>query len=538
MKKINQYILGLGLVALSLSTFTSCEEETEPTSYATTKQLQRSSEATEALLSAIPASLNTVWDRSYHFSYSYGSMMKIRDVMTADEALSESDYNQYRHWIQSYYIGRDYITTQFIWNKFYNMVLTTNNLIGAVNPESATTQQLGFLGVAYAFRAMFYLDMARMYEFLPNEKFPDGKNSDGNVVTNLTCPIVKAGMSKEDARKNPRATREDMKKFIEGDLNDAEKYIIKLADTRDKTLPDLACIYGLKARLYMWVEDYAKAEEYAKKAIATTKVAPVSKAVALNPSTGFNTTTPWMWGSNQTADAATVKTGIINWTSWMSNETIFGYAGAGGVYCMIGKELYDRISDTDWRKLYWKAPSGSALADQVPFLKASYKKSLPVYASIKFRPGQGNDGESSIAAACAYPLMRVAEMYFIEAEAAAQQNKLAEAKTVLNKIMQTRDANYNSQLTDKESLIEEIVFQKRVELWGEGQSFFDIKRLNYSVKRAYKGTNFYELCRFNTNGRPAWMNICIVSTEENNNSAVKGYNNPDPSGLYTPVINP
>lgn len=290
MKKINQYILGLGLVALSLSTFTSCEEETEPTSYATTKQLQRSSEATEALLSAIPASLNTVWDRSYHFSYSYGSMMKIRDVMTADEALSESDYNQYRHWIQSYYIGRDYITTQFIWNKFYNMVLTTNNLIGAVNPESATTQQLGFLGVAYAFRAMFYLDMARMYEFLPNEKFPDGKNSDGNVVTNLTCPIVKAGMSKEDARKNPRATREDMKKFIEGDLNDAEKYIIKLADTRDKTLPDLACIYGLKARLYMWVEDYAKAEEYAKKAIATTKVAPVSKAVALNPSTGFNTT--------------------------------------------------------------------------------------------------------------------------------------------------------------------------------------------------------------------------------------------------------
>ena len=538
MKKINQYILGLGLVALSLSTFTSCEEETEPTSYATTKQLQRSSEATEALLSAIPASLNTVWDRSYHFSYSYGSMMKIRDVMTADEALSESDYNQYRQWIQSYYIGRDYLTTQFIWNKFYNMVLTTNNLIGAVNPESATTQQLGFLGVAYAFRAMFYLDMARMYEFLPNEKFPDGKNSDGNVVTNLTCPIVKAGMSKEDARKNPRATREDMKKFIEGDLNDAEKYIIKLADTRDKTLPDLACIYGLKARLYMWVEDYAKAEEYAKKAIATTKVAPVSKAVALNPSTGFNTTTPWMWGSNQTADAATVKTGITNWTSWMSNETVFGYAGAGGVYCMIGKELYDRISDTDWRKLYWKAPNGSALADQVPFLKASYKKSLPVYASIKFRPGQGNDGESSIAAACAYPLMRVAEMYFIEAEAAAQQNKLAEAKTVLNKIMQTRDANYNSQLTDKESLIEEIVFQKRVELWGEGQSFFDIKRLNYSVKRAYTGTNFYELCRFNTKGRPAWMNICIVSTEENNNSAVKGYNNPDPSDLYTPVINP
>ena len=537
MKKINQYILGLGLLVLSLSAFTSCEEETEPaTSYATTNQMQRSSAATEALLSAIPSSLNTVWDRGYHYSWGYGSIMKIRDVMTADEALSERAYNQYAQWIECSGIGRDYAVTQFIWNYFYKMVLTTNNLILAVDPGTATTQQLGYLGAAYAFRAMFYLDMARMYEFLPNEKFPDGKNSDGNVVTNLTCPIVKAGMSKEDARKNPRATREDMKKFIEGDLNNAEQNIDKLTDTRDNTLPDKACVYGLKARLYMWVEDYAKAEEYAKMAIAAAKVTPVTKADALNPTTGFNTTAPWMWGSNQTADAATVKTAILNWTSWMSNETTFGYNGAGAVHCMIGKELYDRISDTDWRKLYWKAPASSPLAGQVPYLKASYKTALSTYASIKFRPGQGNDGEPSVAAACAYPLMRVEEMYFIEAEAAAQQNKLADAKTVLNNIMQTRDANYNCLLTDKDAIIEEIVFQKRVELWGEGQSFFDIKRLNYSVKRGYAGTNFYELGRYNTNGRPAWMNLCIVITEENNNSAVKGYNNPDPSSRDTPYI--
>ena len=83
-------------------------------------------------------------------------------------------------------------------------------------------------------------------------------------------------------------------------------------------------------------------------------------------------------------------------------------------------------------------------------------------------------------------------------------------------------------------MIDEIVFQKRVELWGEGQIFFDIKRLNMSVTRGYPGTNHPEARRYNTVGRPAWMNFCIVRSEKNNNAALEGYENPDPSGLYTP----
>lgn len=46
-----------------------------------------------------------------------------------------------------------------------------------------------------------------------------------------------------------------------------------------------------------------------------------------------------------------------------------------------------------------------------------------------------------------------------------------------------------------------------------------------SVTRGYSGTNFSDERRFNTNGRPAWMNICIVQTEENNNAALIGYEN-------------
>ena len=85
---------------------------------------------------------------------------------------------------------------------------------------------------------------------------------------------------------------------------------------------------------------------------------------------------------------------------------------------------------------------------------------------------------------------------------------------------------------------EKIVYQKRIELWGEGQSFFDIKRLNMSVTRGYEGTNFGDATRFNTNGRPAWMNLTIVRLEEDNNPALKGWNNPDPSEAYSKWVEP
>ena len=128
--------------------------------------------------------------------------------------------------------------------------------------------------------------------------------------------------------------------------------------------------------------------------------------------------------------------------------------------------------------------------------------------------------------------MRVEEMYFIEAEAAAQQNP-AEGVNLLNSFMQSyRDASYRCLKSSKEDVVEEIVFQKRVELWGEGQSFFDVKRLNMPVTRGYAGTNHQEIARFNTTTRPAWMNICIVLNEEDNNQALIGFGNPDPSDVY------
>lgn len=99
-----------------------------------------------------------------------------------------------------------------------------------------------------------------------------------------------------------------------------------------------------------------------------------------------------------------------------------------------------------------------------------------------------------------------------------------------------RNGLYRFAGTSQKDIIDEIVFQKRVELWGEGQSYFDIKRLNISVTRATSGSNFESYARMNTTGRPAWMNFVIVRSEGQNNAAVREWNNPSTDGCYSPIM--
>lgn len=534
MKKISFFLLGACLSS-TLWMGTSCIDETFPTNGATEEQLGSSAKATEALLWAMPAYLNkfaVMGSGAPHYDWGYGSIMHIRDVMTEDMPIvySGSGYDWYSSWETNKGQDENKLSVQFIWNYYWKFVQTSNNIISAVDPEKATEIQLGYLGAGYGFRALAYLDLAQMFEFLNNDKTA-AVNKAGNNVLNLTVPITREGTTEEQARNNPRVSREEMGAFILEDLDNAEKYIVNLT-TATKTLPHLGAIYGLKARCYMWLGAYPQAKEYARKAISAAGVSPMSESQCLSLTKGFNDLSCWMWGSQLMAEDDQVQTGIVNWTSWMSNETNYGYSGVEP-YLMINKAMYERIGDSDFRKKYWKAPKGTALDGKTPFISAATGAKLADYSSVKFRPNEGNMAVFDVGSASAFPLMRVEEMYFIEAEAAAHVNA-ADGKTLLETFMKTyRDSEYVCTNAD---VVDEIVFQKRVELWGEGLTFYDVKRLNMSVTRGYSGTNFHDLARLNTTGRPAWMNFSIVATEKNNNAALIGFENPDPTDVYTPWV--
>ncbi|MBQ8273363.1 MAG: RagB/SusD family nutrient uptake outer membrane protein [Bacteroidaceae bacterium] len=533
MKKIFKYLGSSAAVAACALTLTGCVEETLPQSdMATDEIVAESTSATEGLANGMPAYVTDVWSTSSHCYFGYPAEMIVRDMLTGDYThVGETGYSHFISWNRNQYMGQDYMKQQFHWNYYYGFLSSVNGVIRAIDEETAAPGPLGYLGTALAYRAMLYLDLARMYEFLPNDKFPDGKNSEGNTVLNLTVPIVDHLITEKEAEDNPRATREEMFAFILGDLDKAEKYIVNQTNTNNNSMPDLACVYGLKARLYMWVEQYDKAKEFARKAISAAKVAPISEARALGLTTGYNTSSDFMWCANQNSETYAVQTGIINWTSWVSNQTTFGYTGASTMlHVVMDKSMYERISDTDWRKKQWVAPAGSALEGQTPFMSDLDKETMPAYASVKFRPNAGDAEDYLTGAASAVPLMRVEEMYFIEAEAAEHVAAGTGIALLTDFMKQYRDPAY---AYAGEDAIDEIVFQKRVELWGEGHTFFDIKRLDMSVTRGYEGTNWQDTqSLLNTNGRPAWTNYVIVKTEAANNAALVNFNNPDPSDLY------
>lgn len=535
MKKIFKYLGSSASIAICALSLTGCVEETLPQSDVATDQVvAESTSATEGIANGMPAYASDVWSTSSHCYFGYPAEMIVRDMLTGDYThVGETGYSHFIGWGRNQYMGQDYMRQQFHWNYYYGFLGSVNGVIRAIDEETAAAGPLAYLGTALAYRAMLYLDLARMYEFLPNDIFTDGKNSEGTTVLNLTVPIVDHLITEEEAKNNPRVTREEMFDFILADLDKAEKYIVNLTNRSSNSMPDLACVYGLKARLYMWVEDYAKAQEFARKAIDAATVAPYTESLALNLSTGYNRYSDFMWSIVQNSETYAVQTGIINWTSWVSNQTTFGYTGAAtSLYVVIDKSMYERISDTDWRKKQWVAPAGSALEGQTPFMSEGDASSMPAYASVKFRPNSGDAEDYLIGASSSVPVMRVEEMYFIEAEAAEHVAAGTGIALLTDFMKQYRDPAYAFKGDDA---IDEIVFQKRVELWGEGHTFFDIKRLNMSVTRGYEGTNWQDTqSQLNTNGRPAWTNYVIVATEAANNAALVNYNNPDPSDAYAP----
>jgi hypothetical protein len=104
--------------------------------------------------------------------------------------------------------------------------------------------------------------------------------------------------------------------------------------------------------------------------------------------------------------------------------------------------------------------------------------------------------------------MRHEEMMLVKAEAMCMQGKYAQARSVLVELMAERDPNYSiSSIADANTLtmndpngpttpasgsvtlLDEIILQRRIELWGEVGRIMDIKRLKTGFSRNFEGTN-------------------------------------------------
>ena len=548
MKAIYKAILA---AALSAPLLTGCIEDVTPTSGIIQTQLDGNPNALEALVWAVPGHMNKVGTiTNTHFDIGYGGLMIIRDLQTADYVHSSlgANYDHFRQCEEVRGMGEDYRVQQFCWNWSYNHILAINKIIASIDPETTDATQRMWLASAYAWRAWTYLDLGRYYEALPTDVYQLD-----DLVLGLTVPIVTENTTEADNRKNPRVSHEEMVEFIIGDLDKAVAYFGEAADVPEgKVLPSLAVAYGLYARTYLWDASfqaeikqdeaaaeagYAEAKKYADLAISTCGGKPLTRDEWLSTTSGFNSPSnnSWMFCAQYVSEDTGAKAPNVSFCGWAAPEKTYGYACAR-LKCFpeIGAELYNRMSDRDWRKLAFRAPEGSGLYGQEAVISREFAdvNFIQPYIGFKFRPG-GGAMDNTAGAVVAYPLMRVEEMYFISLECEIRAN-LAAGKAAFESWMKTyRYPAYRCYANAEEDVIEELIFQKRVEFWGEGLSLFDIKRLDYPVVRYYDGTNFYNDMLLNTERRPAWMNYVITRQEIDSNTGIpKALNNPSPDGLY------
>ncbi len=530
-------ILKISIAALaSAALLSGCIKETFPTDRATSDQLAGSSTALEAMVKGIPTALIqprslSAYDKM-HWNFALPAIHLATDSAAGEIVITgDTGYDWFSQWGANNSLGDNYAVGDLPWKNFFFKQKAAYDIISTIDPEALTTATKHVLGFAYAYRASFYLDLVRIYEFKEN------KYTSGDGVVGLAVPIVTETTTEAEAKANPRATAAEVyEKVIFPDLEKAAAYLSDYS-AADPYTPSLAMVYGLQARAYLErgtsdndSEAYKKAAEYARKAITTSGCTPLTQAQWEDPTTGFNSATAnnsWIWGLPITSDNVT---NLMNFQAHIGNEESWGYGHQVGR--AIDKEFYTKIDNKDFRKHSWLDPDRNFYAYKSCRPNGSaYFATLKDYVNIKFRPAQGAYSDYKIGGATDIPCMRVEEMYLIEAEATAQSNLVA-ARELLNTFMKYRITDGSYSCTDRtptlKSFIEELITQKRIEFWGEGIIMFDLKRLDMPMKRGYKGTNSPSDYRLNTDGRAPHWNFVITRGEIQNNPAV--VNNPDPSG--------
>ena len=545
--------MAAAVAVLTLATTTSCIKEIDPqTGYVTAEQAAAAPGSFNSFVSSLTSSLNGQFtyggSSNYPWDFGYPSFFLQRDVMGQDMACESTGSEWYTTWYTcGTGLGPTYAVCQLPWRYYYKWIKNCNIVISLAG-ETPNEEMASGAGIAYAMRAMFYMDLARMYAPETYAKNPEAE----------TVPIV---TEKTTDPANPRATNKAIWEFILADLDKAETLLANYKRS-DVYTPDQSVVFGLKARAYLTMENWAKAEEFAKKAQAGYTM--MDKDEYLSQKDGFNKPNDaWMFGLTfrSTDPNITENDADSSWGSQMIIEVSASECGYSANYVgpkRIDAHLFSTIPETDFRRMCWIDPAvDDKIASANPKSEegqAAITEALSPYSDdplgvyntgyavsargsvgcmpVKFRPKDGIHDNQYEAFTVAVPLMRVEEMKLIEAEAAGMQDQNRGIQ-LLTDFAKTRDANYEyghheeAYYNNSTSKFQnEVWWQRRVELWGEGFATFDIKRLQKGIIRSYEGTNHPAGYQWNSETVPQWMNLCIVQSETNNNPACT--NNPTP----------
>ena len=510
------------LALAGLVSFASCSDidKMEPASGALTEdQVQQSKDLiparAEASFSAMFTMMgmpNGVFNRTSPRADDFGFIMSAisLDAEGPDYLYDDSGYNWFS--VCGEYSSRNanYANPYIRYATPYNQIKMANDLIKE-NKEATDATLKNMCAQAHAMRAFDYLALVQYFQF--NYQIAKDKPA---------VPIVTEETPDETLTNNPRATVEEVYKLIMDDLNYA---VENLDNSRtNKTRVNQQVAYGLRARVNLIMGNWQAALDDAEKAMVGFEPATIT-----GPSFVSIDEPNWMWGIEITQNMVLVS-GYPTSSSWLSSFSADGYAAGAGCYAMINSMLWNKIPDTDVRKGWWVDKNlhspllanvswGGATGDDVATLKiADVKEPFTPYTNVKFGMKDGIGSENNIND---FPLMRVEEMILIKAECQARLGQEGSARQTLESFVKTyRDPEYSSTAGGR-TLTDEIWYQRRVELWGEGFAMSDIMRLQKPLVRFHDATcNQPAAFRFNMPADDAWLLMRFCDSETNTNAGI------------------
>lgn len=338
------------------------------------------------------------------------------------------------------------------WRMFYAIINNCNNLIGAVEASTELSPDFKKVSIAEAraIRGICYFYLVRTY----SKPIPE-IGGPANLANALGVPVYTEPTVVETPGK-PRGTMADTYKQIDADLAVAIADLPagRTASNKFRVCKDVAMSW--RAMTYLERSMWAEAAADAMTVFDSGRYPLMGTSTYR--STGFNTisSSEWIYGFPYNADQQMMYASMY---SFLDNQR----PQNGYKTFFLNTTFKALFSATDCRNMFIKPNNGNTTWGQ--------------WTSTKFTDRQpAADGD--------YVIMRSAEMLLIGAECAARQGNDGDAADLLYSLQVARDpAAVRSGKTGNE-LIEEILVERRKELYGEvGVQYFDLRRLGRPMVR-------------------------------------------------------
>lgn len=341
------------------------------------------------------------------------------------------------------------------WKSPYIVIGRANRIIAAAEggalsdaaEAKATIDQ--YAAEAKVLRALAHFDLVRIY----------GKPYTEDQGASLGVPLV-TGVLESNA-KPARSTVAEVYTQVVKDLTEA----ISSNALATETEPGYVSVWGAKAilsRVYLNMGDYANALSVAEDIIKNSGAA--------------------LWTRDQYFKA---------WDASTPNESEFLFrlnvAGStdnndlNGIGNLQQRDGYKEMVAT--KKFVDMLTSDPKDVRNDMFLPAKAEKEVAVYGTNKVFLNKLRGQGGNLRNVTIVPIIRLSEVYLTAAECAFRNNDKTKAVEYLNDLVKNRTTTVASLATVDNITLDRILIERRKELIGEGQRYFDALRNNETITR-------------------------------------------------------